>query len=91
MATDEIPELANFALAAAAAASAGVTGLVEAAREHAGDVANHLRIQEVAENLADALQSTLSIEHAALPEDDDRRASVGQLLAACTAFVEGWA
>lgn len=79
----------GLVLAAASATCAASVGLVEAARD--GDVAVSLRHDEVAENLADALQSVCSIELDAEDLAADRREAIGDLLAACSRFIEGWA
>ena len=77
------------AAAAISAMSAATVDLIEAIRSD-GDVAATLQTCEVTENVADALQSVLNLELDALPPGE-RREMVGQLLAACTRFLEGWA
>ena len=69
--------------------SAAAVDLIEAIRSE-GDVAATLQTSEVTENVADALQCVLNVELDALPVGE-RREMVGQLLAACTRFLEGWA
>ena len=79
----------SLVLAAASATCAATLDLVEASRGEM-DVAGNLRFREVAENLADALQSVCSIELEADDLHADRREAVGQLLAACSRFIEAW-
>lgn len=88
---------AGLTLAAAASAAAAAVDLIEVSRDE-DETAEALRFREVAETLADALQSVLSIEHAGDPaleeltgDARDRHTAVGDLLAACSRFVEGWA
>jgi hypothetical protein len=77
-------------LAAASSAAATIVDMVEIARE-GSDIAAGLRHREAAENAADALQSILSIELTDEKLHSDRREAVGQLLAATSRFLEGWA
>jgi hypothetical protein len=85
-----VTEASGLIIAAAASASAAVTDLVEASRGEA-DLAFNLRNREVAENLTDALQSVCAIELEAVDLDPERREAVGDLLAASSRFIEGWA
>lgn len=80
----------GLVIAAAASASAAVTDLVEASRGEM-DLAFNLRNREIAENLADALQSVCAIELEADDLDPERREAIGDLLAAVSRFIEGWA
>jgi len=77
-------------IAAAASASAAVTDLIEASRGDI-DLAFNLRSREIAENLTDAIQSVCAIELEADDLDPERREAVGDLLAAASRFIEGWA
>ncbi|MGC5796462.1 hypothetical protein [Sphingomonas sp. NFX23] len=85
-----ITEPSGLIIAAAASASAAVTDLVEASRGTM-DLATNLGGREVAENLADALQSVCSIELEADDLNPERREVLGQLLGAISRFIEGWA
>ena len=79
----------DLAAAAISAASAASVNLIEAIRT-GGDLAGSLTTNEVSEDLADALQSALTIEHPTLP-DGQRKEALGQLLGAVGKFLEGWA
>jgi hypothetical protein len=85
-----VTEATGLIIAAAASASAAVTDLVEVSRGEV-DLAFNLRSREVAENLTDALQSVCAIELDASDLDPERREAVGDLLAAASRFIEGWA
>jgi hypothetical protein len=85
-----VTEPSGLVIAAAASASAAVTDLVEASRG-AMDLAKNLGGREVAENLADALQSVCSIELEADDLNPERREALGQMLGAISRFIEGWA
>ena len=83
---------AGLALAAATAGSSATFALIEGAR-HAENLAQHLNSEEAAEYLADALQSTLSIEldgEVPYMTAGEREMKV-QLLACVKAYLAGWA
>lgn len=86
---DGLTNADGLILAAASAASAAVTDMIEVSRDDT--IAGDLRFRETAETLCDALQSVCSIE---LEDDEmpaDRREEMGQLIAAVSRFIEGWA
>jgi len=85
-----VTEASGLIIAAAASASAAVTDLVEVSRGEM-DLAFNLRNREIAENLTDALQSVCSIELEADDLEPERREAIGDLLAAASRFIEGWA
>ncbi len=89
-AQDQAANAVQLAQAATCATCAASLELAEASRGTM-DIAANLRFREVAENLADALQSVCSIELEAHDLDPERREALGDLLAAASRFIEGWA
>lgn len=83
----------DMALNAAAGATAAATDLIEALRGTT-PLADNLRHREAAENLADALRSTLAIriegDSEALSTALSRKTENTALLAAVQEFLEGW-
>lgn len=85
-----VTDARGLLLSAASATCAAACDMVEAARGEMDHGAN-LRFREVAENVADALQSICSIELEAADTLVDRREALGDLLSAVSRFIEGWA
>lgn len=78
-------------LAAASAASAVTLHLIEAGRFHAADAGDAFEVQETAEHLAEALRTVLAAQLECGDLAADRREALGQLAAAVSRFLEGWA
>ena len=79
----------EMALTAVAAAGAAITDLVQIVRDADADPAAALQMHETVENLADALQCVTGIEYGGA-KDTERRRMLGDLLAACNEFLDGW-
>lgn len=100
MSGDVTPSL-RLALAASAALAAASVDLAQNARDAVDDLADDdiaagLRLTEVTENIADALESVLRIEldeseRTDVPQLRERIEAVGQLLGAVRRFLDRWA
>lgn len=90
---DGVTTPSGLVMAAASAGAAATLELIEASREPDQEIGADLRNREVAEFLADALQSVLTIElqSGSVQMPDEERDLKATFLAAAKTFLEGWA